>query len=69
MAVLDELTAEVTRTKGVAESAVALINGLADKLDVLIANGVTPEAVQALRDDLKASTDTLAAAVAENPVP
>jgi hypothetical protein len=69
LAALDELTAQVAVTKGVAQSAVVAINGLADKIDELIAAGNVDPALVALAADLRADTDALAAAVAENPVP
>mgnify|MGYP001607606906 CR=1 FL=1 len=66
---LDVLTAQVAATNGVSESAVVAINGLADKIDALIAAGNSDPALAALAADLKAKSDALAAAIAENPVP
>jgi hypothetical protein len=63
---LEELTAEVTETKGIEESAVVLIQGIAA---ALAAAGSDPVKLKALRDDLKVSTDALAAAIAANPLP
>jgi len=68
-AALDELTTQVTGTSGVIDSAVVLINGLADKVDALIAAGNSDPALAALSADLRAHTDALALAVTENPVP
>ena len=62
MAELDDLQAQVANTTGVMESAKVLLDGLAAKLDAAIASG-NPAALVALRDALKAETDTLAAAV------
>lgn len=66
---LDDLTTQVAGTSGVIDSAVVLINGLADKVDALIAAGNSDPALALLASDLKAKSDALAAAVAENPVP
>lgn len=63
LAELDDLQAQVSNTTGVMESAKALLDGLAAKLDAAIASG-NPAALVALRDALKNETDTLAAAVA-----
>lgn len=57
------LTAQVTANSDVEASAVILINGLAAKL---IAAKNDPVAIQALADQLKASAEPLAAAVAAN---
>lgn len=59
------LTQEVAEIKGVAESAVALLNGLKAKLDEAIASG-DPAALTALSNELDASSNALAAAVAAN---
>lgn len=58
---LDDLTAEVTATKGVVASAVTAIAGLRQQI---IDAGTDPAALQALTDDLKASETALAAAIA-----
>ncbi len=65
---LDNLTAEVAEVKGVAQSAVTLIKGLADQIAALKAD---PVALQALSDDLKATASALGAAIQANtpPVP
>jgi prefoldin subunit 5 len=63
---LETLTAEVTRTKEVAMSAVTLIQGLATKIEELKAD---PVALQALADELRTSSDALGAAVAANTTP
>lgn len=68
-AALDDLTTQVAGTSGVIDSAVVLINGLADKVDALIAAGNNDPALAALSADLKAKSDALAEAVANNPVP
>lgn len=60
---LTDLTREVSETKTVQESAVALLQGLKAKLD---AAGTDPVALKALSDSLNDSTESLAAAVSEN---
>ena len=64
----------VTDTEGVVDSATALINSIAGRIqaavDAAIANGATAEQLQPLTDEvtaLKAKSDALAAAVAANP--
>ena len=63
MADLTALTAQVQANSDVEASAVLLIQGLADQI---AAAGTDPAALQALQDQLKASADSLAAAVAAN---
>jgi len=65
MNVLQKLMQEVAETKAVNESAVTLLQGLKAKLDEAIASG-DPEALQALADELDASTNSLAAAITAN---
>ena len=65
MTVLQKLIDEVAETKAVNQSAVALLQGLKTKLDEAIASG-DPAVLQALADDLDASTNSLATAVAAN---
>ena len=60
---LDTLTAQVTANTTVIGSALTLIQGLRDQL---AAAGTDPVKLQALADSLKASDDSLAAAVAQN---
>jgi uncharacterized coiled-coil protein SlyX len=60
---LTVLTEEVARLETVEASAVALVKALADEV---AANVNDPAALQALVDRIKASDDTLAAAVAAN---
>lgn len=60
---LTALTAQVTANTDVEASAVILINGLAAQL---VAAKNDPVAIQALADKLKASADSLAAAVTAN---
>lgn len=62
---LTALTNEVARVTAVSTSAIVLINGLAEQL-AAIKND--PVAIQALVDQLDASSDALAAAVAANTV-
>jgi hypothetical protein len=70
---LDALAASVTKISGAADSAVALINGIAARVqaavDAALANGATAAElapVQAEADALSAKADDLAAAVAAN---
>lgn len=63
MAALDELTAEVEENSTVIGSAVALIQGLKEKLD---AAGTDPVKLKALSDQLDSNSKALAAAVAAN---
>jgi len=63
MADLGPLTAEVTRNTEVDSSAIALLNGLSAQIAQLKND---PVALQALADQLKASSDSLAAAVVAN---
>ncbi len=63
MATLDALTAQVAANKTVIDSAVVLINGIAARI---AAAGADPVALAALVDNLKASDEALATAVAAN---
>lgn len=65
MAAIDTLSAEVTETLGVEESAIVLLNGLKAALDAAIASG-NPAQLQALSDTLGAERQSLAASVAAN---
>lgn len=60
---LDQLTAQVKSNSAVLDSAIVLINGIADRIT---AAGVDPAKLQALTDELKAKDDVLAAAVVAN---
>ena len=69
--VLQQLTEQVTNTKGVEESAVVFINGLQARIDAAVAaaleNGATAEQLQPVSDlstAMEAQTDALAAAIA-----
>ncbi len=62
-AALDKITSEVADTKSVIASAVTLINGLAQQIRDL---STDPVALNALADDLDASSKSLADAVAAN---
>lgn len=66
MAALDDLTAQVAQTKTVVDSAIALINGIADRI---AAAGTDPQKLNDLTTSLKSETDSLAAAVASNTPP
>lgn len=63
MADLSALTAEVTRNTEVDQSAIALLTGLAAQIEALKTD---PAALQVLADQLKGSSDSLAAAVVAN---
>jgi len=63
MASLDALTAQVAESKAVEQSALLLIQGIADKLEEA---GTDPEKLAALTAELKESSDALAAAVIAN---
>lgn len=63
MADLAGLKAEVERNTAVDQSAITLLNGLAAQIESLKTD---PAALQALADQLKASSNDLAAAVAAN---
>lgn len=60
---MDALTAQVTANTAVLQSAVTLINGIADRI---AAAGVDPAKLTALTDELRQQDDALAAAVAAN---
>ena len=70
MATLEELQVQVQATTDIQASAITLIEGIAAQLE---AAKDDPEQIQALADQLKASSDALAAAGSENtlatPVP
>jgi hypothetical protein len=64
---LQPLQDEVTEISGVVDSAVALINGIAGRVQAAADAAKTdPNAVQALADQLKAESLSLASAVAAN---
>jgi hypothetical protein len=60
---LDDLTARVHANSDVLDSAVALINGIAARIE---AAGVDPVKLQALTEELQKKDDELAAAVVAN---
>ena len=60
---LDNLTAAVSETNGKIDSAITLINGLADQIEALKED---PVALQALADEVRAKGNELGQAVAEN---
>jgi len=66
MADLSGLTAEVEETKGIMQSAKALIEGFAA---ALAAAGTDPVKLKELQDNLNTGSEELAAAVAANPLP
>lgn len=63
MATMDNITREVSETKTVVDSAIVLINGIADRIREA---GVDAVKLEALSADLDAKTNELAAAVAAN---
>ena len=63
MAILDDLTAQVAQNASVEGSAVQLIQNIAAQL---AAAGTDPAKLQDLQNQLKTSSDALAAAVAAN---
>ena len=63
---LDSLKAAVAANTAVIGSAVALIGGLAEKLQTAIDAGADPAELQALADELRAQDTALAEAVAAN---
>lgn len=65
---LDNLTTEVSETRGVLQSAKVLIEGFAQALKDAIAKN-DPAALTALANDLDTNTNDLAAAIAANPLP
>lgn len=65
VAELDDLRVQVAINTQVEGSAVTLILGIAAKLEAAIAAG-NPVALVALKDELKASADSLASAVSAN---
>lgn len=60
---LDNLTNEIAQMRGAVDSAITLINGLADQIEELQND---PAALQALADDLRGQKEQLAAAVDAN---
>jgi uncharacterized coiled-coil protein SlyX len=60
---LDNLTAQVARMRTTSESVLTLVKGLADQIAALKDD---PVKLQALADELRASTDLLAQAVSDN---
>lgn len=66
---LQALRDEVAAIDGVVDSAVVLLQGIEQRMADLIANGGTPADFEALRAQLQASREELAAAVAAVPPP
>lgn len=60
---IDNLVTQVEANGVVLDSALVLINGIADRI---IAAGGDPVKLKALTDELKAKDDTLAAAIVAN---
>jgi hypothetical protein len=70
---LDALVAQVTETQGIEQSVIVLLQGIQTQLTALeaelAAQAIDTSTVVALKDDLHASEEALAAAVAAFPVP
>ena len=67
MATMQDLVTQVQATAAGEASAIVLIQGLAVKIQDLINAGADPVALQSAVDELKASSDALAAAVVAVP--
>jgi hypothetical protein len=67
MATMQDLVAQVQATVAGEASAIVLMKGLVDKIQELIDAGADPVALQTAVDELKASSDALAAAVVAVP--
>lgn len=65
-AAMDNIAREVAETKTVVESAIVLINGIADRIREA---GVDAEKLEALSSELDGTAKTLADAVAANTPP
>lgn len=63
-----ELQAEVARNESVDDSAIALLNGIAARIDAAVAaaEAGNTAALTQLASDLRSSSDSLAAAVSAN---
>lgn len=68
MTTLQDIVQEVSQQRTVVESAVALLNGISAQLKAALANGADPAVIQQISDNLTASTNELATAVAANTV-
>ena len=68
MASFEEITAEVERTKTITQSAIALLNGIAARIDAAIAANDAGDntALGSLSSDIRANADALASAVEAN---
>jgi hypothetical protein len=60
---LDDLTTAVAAEHDAVTSMVTLLDGLAAKIDTLVAAGSDPAALTALADAIRADTDKITAAV------
>jgi len=63
-----DLQAQITANTNTENSALQLINGIAAQLKTAIANGASPDDLEALVTQLQTSASPLAAAVAANTV-
>lgn len=66
MATLNELKEQVAANTSLEQSAIVLIEGIAQKLQDLIDNGADPVALQQMVDELKTSADALSTAIQAN---
>lgn len=66
MAAIDDLKREVQESRTVTQSAVALLQGLRQRLDDALASGNTEADIRAVIDDLDAQQADLAAAITAN---
>lgn len=71
MANFDEVKAEVTSLRSVVDSAIALINGIAARIEAAVAANDAGDNTQlaSLSSDLRTQASDLAAAVAANTTP
>jgi hypothetical protein len=68
MATLDDVIAKVAEQSSVVASAAALIDGLQDKLNAALKEGVDPAKVKAIVDALEADKSKLVEAMKENTI-
>lgn len=66
---LAQLRTAVENTRSVEQSAIVLIQQIADQLRTMAENNVDPAALQALADQLTSDSDALSAAVVANTAP
>lgn len=69
MSKLDPLHAEVDKTVGIIDSAIAFIAGLVEKLNEALASDDVTAEVAGITAELQAKQEALAQAIAANPEP